>query len=316
MHKPPREPPDAAAASEFLRQHLGREVSQVEWVGEGAWSRCFGFEYRGRDLVVRFGRFLDDFENDRRAASFRSDALPIPEVIDIGTALGGYFAISSRAHGEPLESLDPAGWRAVLPSLFAALDELRSIDLSDTHGYGGWGSDRNAPHASWRDHLLAVDTDSPAQRTYGWRRKLIESPVGDDLFRAGHARLGELAGAVPAPRSLVHSDLINRNVLVAEGRISAVFDWGCSLYGDFLYDVAWLEFWSPWFEALSALDVRSEALRHYAAIGLDVPDFDQRMRCCLLHIGLDHLAYNAHTGSLEDLLDVAKAVAALLDDAS
>lgn len=71
-------PIDHLDASRFLNRHLGREVGAVELIGEGAWSRCFGFTDRGRNLVIRFGRFLDDFEKDRRAGSFSSAALPMP----------------------------------------------------------------------------------------------------------------------------------------------------------------------------------------------------------------------------------------------
>ena len=52
-------------------------------------------------------------------------------------------------------------------------------------------------------------------------------------------------------RHLIHSDLLNYNVLVADGRISAVIDWGCAMYGDFLYDLAWFEFWAPWYAGLA-----------------------------------------------------------------
>jgi hygromycin-B 4-O-kinase len=302
-------PPNERDAGCFLREHLGRDVGDVEYAGEGAWSRCFGFSDRGRDLVIRFGRFLDDFESDRRAASFRSEALPVPEFLELGEALGGYFAISSRVRGQPLESLDAEDWQAVLPSLFATLDAIREIDLSKTTGYGDWA---RAPFRSWRDFLIAVDADPPQSRTSGWRQKLIDSPDGDDLFCEGHALLQDLTDASPGPRAVVHGDLVNRNVFVEEGQLSGVFDWGCALYGDFLYDVAWIEFWTPWYEGAAELDIRGEATRHYQEIGLDVPDFDHRMRCCGLHIGLAHLAYNAHTGDGEALTAVAQRMTPLM----
>ena len=303
----------AATAREFLIGHLGRQVEAFEWVGEGAWSRCFGFRDRGRDLVVRFGRHLEDFEKDRRAAGFASVALPVPEMLEVGRAPDGYFAISSRARGEPLETLDVVGLRAVLPFLLGALDAARRIDLSDTTGYGGWDAEGRAPYASWRDFLLAVDVDTPDRRTHGWRRKLIDSPLGDGSFRAGLKRLGELTVGLPEVRHLVHADLINRNVLVSSGQLSGVFDWGCSCYGDFLYDIAWLAFWAPWYEALDAIDICGEARLHYDAIGLEVPELDARLRCCMLHIGLDHLAYNAHTGNMKDLVEVNERLLPLLD---
>ena len=43
------------------------------------------------------------------------------------------------------------------------------------------------------------------------------------------------------------------------------------------------------------------ALDHYGDMGLDVPNFSDRLRCCALHIGLEHLAYNAFLGDLETL---------------
>lgn len=306
--------PSAGDARRFLEEHFGREVESIEWIGDGAWSRCFGFTDQGRELVIRFGRFVEDFAKDLRAASFRSAELPVPELMEIGRAFGGHFAISSRARGESLESLSPSGWRGVLPSLFATLDAARAIDLSQTSGYGGWDAQGNAPYPTWRDFLLAVDTDTSEQRTAGWRQRLIASPVGDEVFRSGHARLAALVDAASDARSLVHGDLINRNVLVASDRIRAVFDWGCSFYGDFLYDIAWLEFWSPWHEGIAALDIRDEALRHYATIGLDVPDLEPRLLACMIHIGLDHLAYNAYIGNVEDLVAVTKRLVPFLDE--
>jgi hygromycin-B 4-O-kinase len=80
-----------------------------------------------------------------------------------------------------------------------------------------------------------------------------------------------------------------------------VFDWGCSIYGDFVYELATFVFWSPWHAAIKASDVLSRAKAHYAEIGLDVADFDARLRCCALHIGLEHLGYNAYLGDLDML---------------
>ncbi len=300
-------------ARDFLTTHLGRAVGDVELVGEGAWSRCFAFTDDGRERVIRFGDYVDDFEKDRRAAAFASPALPVPEVWELGEANGCYFAISTRAYGEPLELLGEREWHAVLPGVFAALDALRAVDVSATSGFGGWDASGAAAGASWRDFLLSVDADTPQRRTYGWRQRLAESPVGDTPFAAGMRRLFELVDACPVERSVVHADLINRNVLVDAGRITAVFDWGCSFYGDFLYDLAWLEFWSPWHPSLAATDIRAEARRHYAAIGLDVADLDARLRCCLIHIGLDHQAYCAFTGELDELQAVTERTLAYVE---
>jgi hygromycin-B 4-O-kinase len=308
---------EAPEARKFLEAHLGREVEAVELAGEGAWSRCFGFRDPAggddADLVVRFGRYRDDFENDRRAAEFAAPGLPVPRVLDIGEAFGAWFAISTRVRGEPLEAGSAELWKQRLPAVFTALDAMRTADLSGTAGFGGWDASGDATHDSWREFLLSVDEESPNDRTHGWKRRLRESPGGDAVFRAGYAKLAEVADAGSGVRSLVHSDLINRNVYAAGDRITGVFDWGCSLYGDFLYDLAWLEFWSPWFDAMQGLELPARARAHFAERGVEVPDYAARLRACLLHIGLSHLAYHAFTGDRVELSRVEERTRPLLD---
>ncbi|MGI8417116.1 MAG: phosphotransferase family protein [Nakamurella sp.] len=292
---------DADAAARFLTDHLGHPVDNVQEVGAGAWSNCFGFTDLDTEYVVRFGNHVDDYQKDRAASAFSSPRLPIPVVTEVGSAFNGYFAISTRAYGEPLESLDAADWAATVPELLAVLDDMRAVPVAADAGFGGWGTNGKAPCASWRDFLLAVSADDPERRTHGWTTRLADSPFGDEAFHAGYARLAELARAIPSPQFLVHSDLINRNVLVRDRRITAVFDWGCSLYGDFLYDIAWIEFWAPWYPAMSGVDFLAVARTHLEGRGVAIDEFAARARCCLLHIGLDSLAYNAFTGNTVEL---------------
>jgi hygromycin-B 4-O-kinase len=91
------------------------------------------------------------------------------------------------------------------------------------------------------------------------------------------------------------------NVLVADDRISAIIDWGNAMYGDFLFDLAWFIFWQPWYPAWQAIDFVEEARRHYASIGLEVPDFEARLRCYQIYIGLDGQTYQAFTRRWSDL---------------
>jgi len=300
-------------AHAFLRLHLGDDVADVELVGEGEWSRCFGFRHEDCELVIRFGHHLDDFEKDRRAAGFASAGLPVPRVHDIGTAFGGHFAISTRVHGAPLEQLDHRGWEVVLPSLLAVLDATRALDVPDGTGYGLWDGHGHAAHARWRDVLLSVDDDQPGARTRGWRARLGESPDAHATFRRGLERLLGVAEAGAGVRHVVHGDLINRNVLVAGDRITGVFDWGCSLHGDPLYDIAWLDLWSPWHTGLDAIDLRGTALRHLADAGVALDDAEARLLACSLHIGLAGLAYSALMGRADDIAAIRRRLVPLLD---
>src|SRR5207237_2536794 len=138
-----------------------------------------------------------------------------------------------------------------------------------------------------------------------WRSKLKSVPDIEDVFVSGQRALRLLLRACPEVRHVIHRDLLNRNVLVAGDRLEAVFDWGCSMAGDFLYEVAWFTFWAPWYPALAALDFRRIVREHYETTGVDVPDFDERLVCYELYVGLEHLAYAAFTGREDDLRAVA-----------
>jgi len=298
----------------FLTAHLDSIPIDVALIGEGAWSRCFGFRWGGKELAIRFGKYVDDFEKDRRAYGYATPDLPIPEVSEIGPYGDLYYAISTRVHGVPLERVSAAQWHALVPSLAAALEAMRTADLSSTAGMGGWAHDGDAQRATWSEHLLAVDADTPDRRTYGWRKRLAAaSPEGDAAFTWGYHRLKAVASDA-VPRSLLHCDLINRNVLVEGHRISGIFDWGCSIYGDHLYELAWFEFWAPWSVQLDVPTLRLALEKRWRDVGYSPEDKATRLMACYLHIGLDHLAYNAYLGDWAALSATAARMRTLVAD--
>ena len=299
-------PVDEVRAGAFLVSRFGPGVREVARIGFGEWSRAYAFRYEGVAHVARFGAFVEDFEKDRRAARYRSDALPIPAVTEVGEAFDGFYAISQRAYGDFIDDLDGERMRATIPSLFAALDAAREVDLTNSVGYGGWDKEGIAPHDSWRAALLAVADDQSANRIIGWRDRLSRSALATAAFDEGLDCLQSLLPHASEDRHLIHSDLLHFNVLVANDRVSAIVDWGCSMYGDLLYDIAWLVFWSHWYPAWQSIDVREEAVRHFRAIGLEVPNFEQRLRLCQLHMALDSLKYNAFMERWDQLEAVAQ----------
>ena len=282
---------DEPAARAFLHGRFGSSV-QITVMRPGEWSAAYGVRTASADLVARFSAYDEDFEKDAYAARYRSAALPIPSILESGPAAGGFYAVAERVAGEHIDGLDETRMRRVLPSLFAALDAMRAIDLSAASGFGGWRADGSTTHPTWRAKLLAIATDPATRGAPGWR-ELLEPSTGVGPFEEGYARMRELVGHCPEERHLIHDDLINRNLLVDGDRISAFLDWGSSLYGDFLYDIAKLVFYQPWFPAWRNIDFAAEARAHYDAIGLAVPHFSERLTCYALRIGIGDMAYSA-----------------------
>jgi hypothetical protein len=52
---------------------------------------------------------------------------------------------------------------------------------------------------------------------------------------------------------------------------------------------------------LREIDFAGEAERRYESMGLNVPRFRERLRCCEIYIGLDACVYNAFLGRWTDL---------------
>jgi hypothetical protein len=94
---------DESEAREFLSTRFGA-VDDVEPFQRGEWSKAFGYQRRGEEYVVRFSTFRDDFEKDRIAGGYSSRALPVPQVIEIGEALGGFYTITPRVRSSPHSS--------------------------------------------------------------------------------------------------------------------------------------------------------------------------------------------------------------------
>jgi hygromycin-B 4-O-kinase len=298
----------------FLAHRFGADVASVQPMLAGEWSAPYAFRAAGRDLVARFSPLEEDVRKDEAAAAFSSEALPVPPMIEIGRALGGWYAVTERRRGTYLEDASDREMQGLLQAVFRMLDAIRAADVSAMPGYGSWGGDGVGSFDTWPEALLAVGVDRPTLRIHGWRDALESWPGPAATFRDAFRALEELAPQQPSHRHLIHSDLIHGNVLVDGDRITAVLDWGSALYGDFLFDLAWLWFWAPWYPAWSAIDFRAEAARHLASVGLDVTDFATRVRACSLYIGLDGMAFQAWSGRGADLERTARRTLEVLRD--
>ncbi len=128
--------------------------------------------------------------------------------------------------------------------------------------------------------------------------EVIQRQIGEPIMEASFAKERYIAAhfaspLVPTPkiiqteRYLVHSNCGFSNVLVANDQVTAVLDWLNARYGDFLYDVAWLNFWDSgraypnWFRV------------QYTERDLDIPKYESRLLCYQCCIALDGLRFFA-----------------------
>jgi hygromycin-B 4-O-kinase len=120
-------------------------------------------------------------------------------------------------------------------------------------------------------------------------------PANLALFEQVAASFATKVPLCPNERHLIHNDLLNRTILVEDNRITALLDWGDSRYGDYLYNIAHLLYWRPWFAQWRNIDILSEIEQHYQKKKMDVQDFHERVQCYQMHIGLDSMEYHGYT---------------------
>jgi aminoglycoside phosphotransferase (APT) family kinase protein len=298
-------PVELDAATTFLAERFApAAIESVEPLGGGAWSRAYGFTVEGRELVARFGRWREDYEADQRAMAWAGPDLPVPRVLEIGDAFGGAYALSERHHGRFLEDLDAESLERLLPALLALFDALRALPAPPAE----------AGEPNWREFLVDSLVDVPGGRVSGWRARLAADPDLDRAWTAGEAALRRLLPACPEARHVLHLDLLHGNVLVAADgrRMEAVYDWGCTTFGDFAYELAWFSFWAPAHAGLAAVDVAGAAIEHLRTTDADLDHIDERMRAYELHVALTHLAYHAFAGEDDALQWVAERMQPML----
>ncbi len=263
----------------FLSALFDTPVANVALIGAGMFARAFAFEAAGQALVFRVNSFEVDFQKDVLAwERFASPALPIPAVARVGRYADGlYYAVTRRCPGKTIERMPEDEERACVSSLLETLDAIHAVDAS---AYAGWGLTDGAGRGqfpSWAEYLLSLYNQ---KKDYDWDALPNDPLLEWDVFQALYAEMRRLLVYCPSDKYLVHGDYGFDNVVGQAGRVTGVLDWAEMRLGDFLHDVANLDFYS---KRVPYGDIWRERA---AARGQEVPHFDERMRCYMLHIGL------------------------------
>lgn len=204
--------------------------------------------------------------------------VPVPRTHALGfsRSLDQYFAITTRAPGVIWDTLSPSRAQALLAELLGVLSALHQVPPPGA-GAGHWlPSGGEALFDTWPAYLR----DQAQQLVRFCARPSSASRLSDyrQLF---HDKIE----ACPMLRYWVHGDFGFSNVVVHQDQITGVLDWAESLYGDYVYDLAWLVFWGQ------SLDYQAAIHRHYS-FPEDAPkNLRDRLECYQLLIGLKALRF-------------------------
>ena len=276
----------------FLKSHFDEEISMFTFIKGGESSQAFSFDVGGESFVIRVNRDLLAFEKDRYSfVNFHSEFIPIPEVIKIGVFDEKYYyAISKKVEGKMLNELSDVEYEEIFPELMSILDVVHSVDISKTSGFGKWEADGAVEAQTWKEYVLAVKNYVLATEN---TPSLFETSfLEKDLWEEIYERVKGLLIYCPEERYLIHGDYGSDNVIADKGKITGVIDWAGAKYGDFLYDVAWLNFWNPQKNPMNFFK------NYYKSKELS-ENFSERVMCYQLRIGLSSLSFFAYSDQEE-----------------
>lgn len=194
----------------------------------------------GDDLAVRLPsheRYVPQVDKEHRWLPELAEQLPfpIPQPVERGEPGCGFprpWSVYRWLPGEPATS-DRIGdlerLAADLGRFLVALQAVRSAGGPPT---GQHSCDRGGPVSAWDDQVRATIPQ-----------------VAGEIDAAGALAVWDaaLAAAWTGPDVWVHGDVTGANLLVRDGRLAAVIDFGCSAVGDPACDLtpAWTLFDGP-----------------------------------------------------------------------
>lgn len=225
---------DASTAVRLISEQFpelsGRDIRQLTAKGMD------NFIFRiGDDLCARFPKAPWAAQTAVREAAalplFANAPLPVPSVYGLGQPAEGYphaWSVLSWLPGEVLEDsalLDPEGKALRLAEFFRF---VRRLPADPAFRFSAVNNGRGAPLASRSERFHVALGRLPGLdgrfARHLWERALRAGPAGDPVW--------------------LHGDVHPGNVLVQNGRLAGVIDWGLCGVGDGACDLltAWAMF--------------------------------------------------------------------------
>ena len=276
---------ESVVVQDFLENNYDKKVSSVVSLKSGEISQAFSFSSKGKSLVLRVTTNEDNgFAKDEYAyENFSEYGIPIPKILDIGTFDEYFFAISERVEGKIPNHFNRKEITKLMPDIVKVLGLIHSVNVSNKKGFGSWNTEGVGKDKSWKDVLLRYFQEVDES----WEKKYENTIFEKEIFDQTRENLQGIVDSLSGVHFLVHADYGFDNLLFKGSKITGVIDWEHSAYGDFLYDVAWLEFWAP------NVGFAKIFKDYYQKSEIDITNWDNRILSCICYLGAGALGFFA-----------------------
>ncbi|MEX0896335.1 MAG: aminoglycoside phosphotransferase family protein [Patescibacteria group bacterium] len=272
-------------ASVFLATE-GMEGATVERIAGGELSQAFIVRIEGKESVLRVNKSRSGFDKDAFAAKhFSSDRVPIPQLQHISERSGLYYCLTDKAPGAQVYEKYLEKNPGSIQLLFETLTAVHNTDITRFEGFGKWDDQGRGESSSWKDYLTSMHDEEE------WRQLAKRGVLDVEYLNALFGQFEALLPVLPEERKLVHGDPANDNMFAVGLEVTAVTDWAESMYGDPLFDIAWLEFWG------NNIDFTEEYKKYCIENGISYDNYHERIKAYLLYLAITTLVWYIEVNS-------------------
>lgn len=251
-------------------------------ITDGELSQAFSFRSDNNDYIIRVNTSLDGFMKDEFAyKNFSTKDIPIPKILEIGKITNElFYCFSEKAKGISLKHMSSKEIFETLPSIQKTLHAIHKSKIPDKSRFGGWNQKGIGEFNTWKEDMLTFDSDF-----LNWNEINQNTFMEESLYKYLTSKIKDLIAKCPEERFLVHGDYGFDNVLVEDNNITAIIDWNCSRYGDFLYDIGYMHFWSE------VINYKEVFYKIYEEHNIEIEHYDERILCYCLRVALIALGF-------------------------
>lgn len=276
---------------EVLRNHFGPGVAEITPLAGGNLSSVFSFVHEGKEYCVKFSDLAGAYETERYVSDLLSgQGIPFPKCLALRNTGRLAYVIMERIAGRNLGDCTEEEQLHQLPELIGILASLADVEVRSTSGYGWIRPDGNGTYESWKDFVVAFNSEDQTGTFWeNWHDLYRTSCLERDVFEEIYNRLMAYVPYNESHRGFIHGDFHQWNMLSDGKRVTGIIDGNC-MYGDCLVDLAILDRHMP----------RSGVIQRYqdylAKAGKAIPDFKERLLGAYYFKGLDGLRFYAKMG--------------------
>ncbi|MFX0094178.1 MAG: aminoglycoside phosphotransferase family protein [Candidatus Hodarchaeota archaeon] len=285
----------------FLQEKYAKNVENFQFIKGGQLSQAFSYGVANTEYIIKIRQDLEALEKEKSVferISQQDPTIPLPQIYELGLfqefeKSNLYYCISEKCEGQLLFSFSKEALPRFKRPLVEILCKIHQIDISDTSNFGLWVDFHQASFLTWEAFLqdyVSSKVDYLRNFFTGNQEELVFiKQLGEEI--------SDLLQFCPEERYLIHGDFGSHNALAIEpNKITGIIDWELSKFGDFVYDVAWLDYWG-YYDNQNYKDAYQEI--YEAQTNQTIKCFEERVLCYKLCVGLHMSYFDCISGQLD-----------------